>query len=252
MIAQAHEVKKRVLGLLDPAHESPYELLTDDELFTPFKSLALKILEKNETAIAERLALTTPAKSHSQLSRHINNTFNNSELATKIAAAFTLYRDINRFLLRDKPEDFFSSPEFNIDLCLEFSSLCSSLVKGHEQAIGGKLAQLDPTTRHDISRHLEMMCSSACDKQNPFRLIASVMAAKEEEKQEIAVQTAKPVEVIPNTSNPNLLSNSQLRARKELPAVTLRSGSGYESESESDSDEEQESWLSSCCGLFKG
>ncbi|BCA93974.1 hypothetical protein TUM19329_03350 [Legionella antarctica] len=259
VISHAHEVKKRVLELLDPTQQCPYELLTNeevnDELFTPFKDLALKILEKNESAIAVRLALTTPTHSRSQLAHHINNTFDHSELATKTANAFIVNREIERFLLGDKPELFFSSPEFNVDLCLEFTTLCSSLLKGHEQSIGEKLAQLDAKTRHDISRHLEMMCPKACDQQNPFRFIAQAMAAnqeKEEEKQkqEIAVQTVKPIEVVTATSNPNGMFSSQLRARKNGPETALASSFKYESDSESNL--EQDSWFSNCCGLFKG
>lgn len=256
VVTKAHEVKKRVLGLLDPTHESPHDLLMDEEvngeLFIPFKDLALKILENNESAIAGRLALTTPAKSRSQLSRHINNTFHGSELATRTAAAFTVCRDIERFLLSTKPEEFFSSPEFSVDLCLEFSMLFAPLLAGHEQAIGEKLALLEPTMRHDIGRKLEMMSSKAHDKQTPFRLIGSAMTPKEEKQtQEMPVQTANPVEVISDASNRNGMFNARLRTRKEETAVTLESGSGYGSESESDSDEEQDSWLSSCCGLFK-
>ena len=255
VISQAHTVKKHVLGLLDPAHESPHELLMDEEvneLFIPFKDLALKILENNESAIAGRLALATPAKSRGQVAHHLSNTFHGSELATKTAAAFTVCRDIERFLLGAKPEGFFSSPEFSVDLCLEFSMLFAPLLAGREQAIGEKLSHLEPKLRHDIGRKLEMICPKAHDKQTPFRLIAAAMTPKEvEQQQEIPVQTKKPVEVISDARNPSGIFNSQLRERK-VPTESLKNtASGYESGSDSGSDEEQESWLSSCCGLFK-
>ncbi|MCL9683131.1 lpg0008 family Dot/Icm T4SS effector [Legionella maioricensis] len=254
VISQAHAVKKHILRLLDPTHKSPHDLLMDEEaseeLFIPFKALALKILENNESAIAGRLALATPAKSRSQLSHHLNNTFNGSELAAKTAAAFTVCRDIERFLLGVKPEEFFTSPEFNVDLCLEFSMLFAPLLKGHEQAIGEKLSLLEPKVRHGIGRKLEMMCPNAHDKQSPFRLIAAAMTSKEmEHQQETPVQTEKPIEIIPNTSNPNGMFNSQLRARKASTDIPKSAPEyEYESGSESGSDEEQESRLSSCCG----
>jgi hypothetical protein len=145
-----------------------------------------------------------------------------------------------------KPEEFFTSPEFNVDLCLEFSMLFATLLEGHEQTIGTKLSLLEPKVRHDIGRKLEMMCPKAHDKHNPFKLIATAMTPKEEEKQiqEIPVQKAKTIEVIPDVSNPNGMFNSQLRTRK----VTIENpGPGYESSS----DEEQEDRHSSCCGLFQ-
>lgn len=252
----AYELKIRFLALLDPVNKNPHTLFLSSEfngeLFQNFNDLGLKLLDKNESVIAERLALTTPEEHRSELSRNINNVYPHSLFASKIAAAFTLRRDIERLLLGDKPELFFSSRDFNIDLCLEFSSLFSTLVKGHEQGIGEKLAKLN---HHDISRKLEMINSSAHDPKSTVRLITAAMVPKDEPKKEqkeltdSSILKIEPLEEKPtDTSNRNGLFHTEIRTRKLAPAksVTLDE---FGSES---ADDEEVDCFSSFCGLFRG
>jgi len=245
VIYQAYEVKKRLLALSDPRNNNPHLLLLDEELneegFQIFNEMALKIVANNESAIAERLALTTPEKKRSALAQNVKNLFPNSDFASRTAAAFTLRRDIDRLLLGDNPEQFFSSPEFSVDLCLEFSTLLSTCLAGQEQTIGKKLAELDSPIRHDICLKLERMTVSALDQNSPFKLITSALMAKVEPQINAEQKVSK------EASSPG--TNSQGMFHYKQNPATSTNEKNYSSDSES-TDEDEETCVDSYCGLF--
>lgn len=249
VLYQAYEVTQRMHTLLNPDHPRPHDFLTGKEfngdLFNEFTKLSLKFIKDNETVIATRLALTTPEEQRSELSKNVRNTFRDSELPAKIGAAFTLRRSIDQ-LLGDKPEDFFTSKEFNIDLCNEFSMMFPPLLEGREQQIGEKLSTLDHSVRHKIARHFETINCQAHDKNNPFKLISAAMMPKvEEEKTAVVVPEEVKSEPITTSSNNRYSFSSELRARKEKAAAL--STTAVDSESDDDIDD---SCISSLCGFL--
>ncbi len=147
ILAEAYEVKNRIIALLDPRNKKPHLMILgnefDEELFNNNKQLAQDVLQDNETAIAERLALTTPKEDRSQLAVNVKSIFPDSELAKKIGHAFAIRHDMEHFLLGDDPHEFFASREYNIDACHEFAGLFT-LVAGQESSIAAKLALSTP------------------------------------------------------------------------------------------------------------
>jgi len=231
--------------------DKPEDFFTSKEfnadLLNEFEELSSALLNGNETAVATRLALTTPKEGRSNVSRNIRSLFSDSEMTTRVGAAFTLRRNID-LLLGDKPEDFFTSEEFNIDLCNEFSMMFPPLLEGREQAIGEKLSTLDHSVRHKIARNFETINCQAHDKANPFKLISAAMTPKVEEERTAVVvpQEVKP-EPITTSSNNRYSFSSELRARKEkTAAITTTEGL----ESDDDIEEEPSSCISSLCGFL--
>lgn len=162
VLSEAYEVKRRIVSLLDPRNKNPHSMILekefDDELFNNFNKLAIDVLSNSETAIALRLAETTPPQDRSRVSQNINNIFPQSIFATKVGHAFAIRRDIDRLLLGDRPDQFFSSREFSIDACIEFANLFNFGDK--ETSIAGKLALRAPSETHDdISQKIKSFCS---------------------------------------------------------------------------------------------
>lgn len=250
-LSQAYEVKKRIFSLFDPRNANPHKFILDSEfdeaLFNNYNELALDVLRDNETAIAQRLALTTPKEDRSRLALNIRNMFPQTVLVTKIGAAFTLRRNIDELLLGEEPEKFFlSNRDFSVDLCLEFSGLFPKLLEGHEKTIGEKLSTIkSPNTLSDIGRKLEQITHKAHNQDNPFRLIASAMIPKKEQpKQETTSQTQEktlPEVTATKTTNPNsLFGNSE--QRKPVTSSPYIIDEDYDSEEEDESSQED-----SCC-----
>lgn len=267
VLEKAYEVRQRITSLIDIRNEQPHRFILDaefnEELFNDYNELALNVLKTNETDIATRLALTTPETDRSKLARNIRNIFPDSVFSTKVGAAFTVRRNIEDLLLSDEPEDFFTSRDFSVDLCLEYSKLFS-LLKGHEKEIGEKLSLIESDkTRSDIGRKLEQLNAAAHDQENPFRLIASAMAPNQQKHEPISYPQEKPAlaqkadaspEIVAaattllansNSRNNNGLFNSPVRQRKPEVQQTLVED---DSSTEEESDEEGNY---SCCGLFK-
>lgn len=258
VLQQAYEIKQRLLSLLDIKNKNPHNYILgnefDDKLFNQFHDLALNVLKDNETTIATRLALTTPNESKNQLIINLTKVFPRSSFATQVGAAFTVRRDIERLLLSDKPETFFSSREFSVDLCLEFSALFTVLLKDHETTVGEALALVQSSKmRSDIGRYLEQLNARAHDHQNPFRLIAAAMSPKDSPKQtHLALEMAPPVAASPrqNASNPNALFNSQeIRQRKSTPQSVAMAEESSNAAAMIPIEENSEN-QTRCCGLF--
>jgi hypothetical protein len=160
VLASAYEVKKRIFALQDPRNKNPHLLILgnefDEELFGTYHDLAMQVLDKNETSIAERLAITTPADDRNQLALNVKGIFPNSLFATKLGHAFAIRRDIDTLLLTDHPELFFSSREFSIDGCIEFKGLFQSLTEQDATNIAQKLAMNTPEDeRNGVSQHCQ-------------------------------------------------------------------------------------------------
>lgn len=263
-LAQAFEVRRRLTALVDERNRHPYNLLLDEELnedlFNNYKELALNVLKDNESAIAERLALTTPADIRSKLARNVTNMFRESAFATKVGAAFAMRRAIETQLLGENPEAFFSSPElrdedgeFSIDLCLEFSDLFPSLLIGHEKSVGEKLALIESSeTRSMIGRILELLNTSAHQQDNPFRLIASAMNPQRSQQQEQATSSEPEKAAVLAPASASLKASPKFAfgaaLRKKPAAQTQTLELDEDSSNEDDADEEKTD--STCCNLW--
>lgn len=179
VITKAHQVKTRILASLDHRNMTPYDFLLDESipaLFNRFNNLALHVLKNKETAIAERLALTTPEEDLNSVAQIANDVFPDSTFAKKIGTAFTLRHNIQQ-LLGTNPELFFTDPDFNIEICFEFSGLFA-IIQENEQEIGQKLSKntsLDLDERNVVLRYLKLLNTTAHDQVNPFRLIINAM-----------------------------------------------------------------------------
>ncbi len=236
----ALETRMRITTLLDPEHPSPHSLLSgedfDQDLFKEFDTLAIGLLRGNEVALATRLALTTPAKDRSSLAFTLASTFPQSECAQKVGAAFNLRRQIDNLLLKGQPQKFFTSEEYNPDLCREFSPLFSSLLKGHEQKIGEQLSQLSRGELSKICRELEQLSPSAHDKEHPFKLIAAAITVPQEEPQQKIEQSESGV-------------RNRYHRFNSSPSVKSEATTASTSNSKTNADTEEEKDCN-FCGLF--
>lgn len=159
LLTETYEVKHRLVSLFDSRNSKPHLLILgnefDEELFNNHMDLALQVLNDNESAIAERLALTTPEESRHQVALNVKGIFPNTLFAAKIGQAFAVRRDIDRLLLGNAPYEFFNSREYSTDSCQEFSGLFR-IIEGQESSIAGKLALSTPEEkRTTISRNIQ-------------------------------------------------------------------------------------------------
>lgn len=184
VLSEACQLKQRIFGLLDHRNPKPQNLLLRPEfnpaLFHSFGELAKQLVKNNESSIAERLALNAAKEEHSIIARNIEMIFPQHLLAKKIRVAFTLRRNIDNLLLGNQPELFFSSPDFDKDICTTFANLLRILLKDHETEIGLKLAAITSAPiRTEVMHQLELLNTETFNQLNPFRLIASTMIANE-------------------------------------------------------------------------
>lgn len=188
VLYNAHETTMRIIALLDPEHSTPHSLLSGKEFnqdrFNEFDVLTRGLLKGNEVSLAIRLALTTPAEVRSSVASNLAKVFPGSECAQKVGAAFNLCRQIEGSLLKDQPQKFFTSRDYNPDLCREFSPLLSALLKGNEQRIGQQLSLLERKEISQICRELEQLNTVAHDRENPFRLIVAAITIPPVETQQ--------------------------------------------------------------------
>ncbi|MCE0722081.1 MULTISPECIES: lpg0008 family Dot/Icm T4SS effector [Legionella] len=188
VLSEAYQVRQRIHSLLDSRNKAPHALFLGKEFnpapFHRFSTLAKLVLESNEPAIAERLALCAPEQDRSQLAHNISTTFPKHILAEKIQIAFMLRRNIEKLLLGDNPEKFFTSRDYSKDTCKMFINMFRALLKGHEETIGEKLCVIESeSARASVKRHLELLHTEVFDETNPFKLIADSLSAKESSEQ---------------------------------------------------------------------
>lgn len=215
VIVAAYEVKQRIVALLAPSNKNPHNMLLQKEfdatLFNNFNELALKILNNNETSISIRLALSTPDKNRRELINNVLSVFPDSELSTKIEAAFSLRHELDA-LLGDKPEEFFLSREFDPGLCHEFNSLCLSILNGKEEAIGEQLSKIQSSqTLSTICKKLEILNADASNKNNPFRKISSAVIPKKEQQQHTQKQIKEIEKQESSVTNPNRIFSNTMQ-----------------------------------------
>lgn len=190
VLSEAYQVRKRINSLLDSQNKKPHALFLAE--FNPapfhrFSALAKHVLESNEPTIAERLALCAPEQDRSQLAHNINTTFPRHILAEKIQIAFMLRRNIEKLLLGDNPDKFFTSRDYSKDTCRMFINMFRALLKGHEETIGEKLGAIESeSARASVKRRLELLHTEVFDETNPFKLIADSLNAKESSEQKKA------------------------------------------------------------------
>ncbi|MGM9454320.1 lpg0008 family Dot/Icm T4SS effector [Legionella bozemanae] len=198
VLSEAYQVRQRINSLLDSRNKAPHVLFLGKEFnpapFHRFNTLAKHVLESNEPVIAERVALCTPEQDRSQVAHNISTTFPKHSLAEKIQIAFMMRRNIERLLLGDNPEKFFTSRDYNKDSCRMFINMFRALLKGHEETIGEKLCAIQSeSARASVKRHLELLHTEVFDETNPFKLIADSLSAKESsEQKKTGAQTTNP------------------------------------------------------------
>ena len=137
-----------------------------------------------------------------------------------------LHRNIERLLLGDNPEKFFTSRDFNKETCKMFVNMCSTLLNGHEATIGEKLGALETQAQASIKRHLELLHTEVFDETNPFKLIADSMKTKESIEQKKNESQA---------TNPN----GFLFKSTPVPPPCRKKQTKEELESSSDADEKE-------------
>ncbi|PWY55834.1 hypothetical protein DGG96_09975 [Legionella qingyii] len=232
VITEAYQVRQRITSLLDPRNKAPHTLFSGKEFnpasFHRFSTLAEQVLESNESAIAERVALCAPEHERSQIAHNISIAFPKHILEVKTQIAFMLRRNIERLLLGNNPEKFFTSRDFNKETCKMFVNMFRTLLNGHEATIGEKLGALESQAQASIKRNLELLHTEAFDETNPFKLIADSMSAKESTEHEKNKSQA---------TNPNSLFKSSLN----MSSRTIQNKE--ELESSSDADEKELSYF---------
>ncbi|CAM3053005.1 Uncharacterised protein [Legionella steigerwaltii] len=232
VITEAYQVRQRINSLLDPRNKSPHALFLAKEFnpapFHQFSALTKQVLESNESAIAERLALCAPKQDRSQIAHNLGIAFPKSVLTEKIHHAFMLRGNIERLLLSDNPEKFFTSRDYNADTCKMFANMFRTLLNGHEESVGEKLCALESTSLSAIKRELDLLHTEAFDETSPFKLIADAISAKESSVQKKNGSQA---------SNPN----GFLYKRSPTPPLSVKSLSLEQFESGSrEADDEKE------------
>ncbi|HHT0594567.1 TPA: lpg0008 family Dot/Icm T4SS effector [Legionella anisa] len=188
VLSEAYQVRLRINSLLDSRNKTPHSLFLGREFnpapFHRFSTLAKHVLESNEPAIAERLALCASEQDRSQIAHNASTMFPKHILAEKIQIAFILRRNIEKLLLGDNPEKFFASRDYSKDTCRMFINMFRTLLKGHEETIGEKLCAIESdSARASVKRHLELLHTEVFDETNPFKLIADSLSAKESSEQ---------------------------------------------------------------------
>jgi RNA polymerase subunit RPABC4/transcription elongation factor Spt4 len=206
-LSKALELRKRLSLMLDSGNSRPYQMMLDEEsypaLFQEYKELTMKLLNGKEHAIAERLALTTPKAQRSEVAHNIQITFAKGVLASEVNKAYTLVRHIE-LLVGEQPEQFFTTADYNKELCHEFPGLFVVL-DDHEDEIAKKLAETAAiTNRYSIiakitevfgahSRLLSLVQDAfkaikPAHAANPNLLFAGAPAAEKQEKPAASVE----------------------------------------------------------------
>jgi hypothetical protein len=132
VIMEAYEVRLFISALLDPQNRNSYTLFLDlgstPGSFHQFPDLVKAVLGR-ESAIAETLALYVPKARRSHIAYNMCVCFPESTLSDRILKAFILRRDIENFLLENKPEQFFGSRKFFYDLIIIFRFGCQYFLR---------------------------------------------------------------------------------------------------------------------------
>jgi len=151
VLNRGFQTRSRIKGLYDSANSNPHNLLLGvdftADLFSEFNKLSSQLLDKKEIAIATKLALSTPAAERNELIRNAQNAFPGSPFLTKLGAAFTLRRELDK-LLGDVPHTFFLSPEFK-ESYLEFAELFQ-LMDDKDDDIAAKMASTPDVKRDSV------------------------------------------------------------------------------------------------------
>ena len=143
----------RTKSIIKALHQAPKPqdfLLGKDfdlSLFHEFGALSLDSLKGKEIEIAKKLALIDSEDERNALAVKAENAFPGSPFASQLRAAFALRRDIDRLLKSDAPYNFFLSPEFDAELCKQFTSLFNSIVP---EAIAEKMAATPEVKRERV------------------------------------------------------------------------------------------------------
>lgn len=237
VLSEAHQVRSRIVALLDPRNEAPHNLFLGKEFnpapFHNFSELAEEVLRGKEQAIAERFVLGTPVEFHSKLARNLDITFPESSFAKKSNAAFSIRRNLDK-LLGENPEQFFESRDFNKDAYNMFPNMFQALLKGQEQQIGKKLSALESESQSNIRRQLELLHTEVFDEANPFKLIAEAMGPQIEQKK-VSFQGTNPSRLFHHSRKPSISPKHV----DETPKVTSKAD-------DKKSEEEYDTYSLSC------
>lgn len=179
-LSSAHEIKSRLLSILDPRNNNPHVALLEIEpgIFSNYMDLVTNTISQNENPFVLNLALKTPQKMQSKLSEKISLLFPIPQysISTELQQAFNFKRKLEATLLSEQPELFFNDDRDLIDTCRKFSSLMEAIIKDKEEGIGIKLSRLEHHQRASINRQIEGMIVSAPEQYNPLRKIRAIMS----------------------------------------------------------------------------
>lgn len=245
VLTEAYQVRQRITSLLDSRNKAPHSLFIGKEFnpapFHRFSALAQRVMQGNEVAIAERLALSVPESERSQLAHNLSITFPKQALAEKIQLALMMRRNIETLLLSDDPQKFFTSRDYNEDTCKAFVNMFRILLKGKEETIGTKLGTIESENKRSlIKSNLELLHTEAYDETNPFKMIADSLSAKEDaEEKRFKSQATNPNGYF-NSKTPSAPVNIKLVFQDELETP-----SNEEDKKEVQSEEEEEHNLQS-------
>jgi hypothetical protein len=188
------EIRQRIIGLNDERNPQAHNQLLAPELnldlFTAYNDFSLSLLNNyDSTALAEKLALSTPIDKCSELAKNAHLAFLGSTFATEVGAAFTLVREIRSTLLSDTPDQFFTSPEFNAELCKKYYRLFN-IIEDKAEQISEKLDPLSPDLKATVLANLQSLFSEQGTvsvkeaSANPFGLFSSSPKADPQQKKQ--------------------------------------------------------------------
>ena len=156
---QVWTIRKKIIALQDPLHPEPHTLLLEPEfnadLFTEFNDFSLALLDGNELAIAQKLAIIIPKEQRSELVRNIQNAFPDSQFVTVVSATFAFRRELD-LLLGEEPYKFFISPEFNAKSFAQYSKLLE-LIDDKDEEIAAKLENTPNIKRATVLVNMEAL-----------------------------------------------------------------------------------------------
>ncbi|KTD76496.1 hypothetical protein [Legionella waltersii] len=257
-VSQAFAISRDIERLL--LGDKPYDFFNSREYnhdaCVEFSEL-FNCTKGKESSIAAKLALSTPTEKRSAIAGLIKTLSPEGELTSRTSAAFELQRNIELTLLGDNPEQFFTSPAFDADLCLEFAELFPPLLKGKEQLIGEKLSCQEQQVIAEIGRKLEWINPNAANQDSTFRLIASAMTNKKEsalKAPSVRLQEPTPTRTDQTTKSPSSRVDTEKPAMQFQHSLFDRKSStpllATIREEDSDEEENEESSCSHLCGFW--
>jgi hypothetical protein len=174
VLYNAAKVRQVIEGLMDARNNKSYQPLLNPEfqvdLYQEHKDLVRHLVSNHEDDIASHLAIHTPAKHLSAVSknaRHIDSAFTKDHTKeAALGAALELRSCIDEKLLGREPYTFFTNKVDMIDLCNRFPNVLVAYIQGKEQQIARGLARADEKTRGTIFHKLDALLNHVAYRED--------------------------------------------------------------------------------------